>query len=331
MELTDRYVKAVSSRLPEKRRADVERELHSAILDALEGRGARTDDEVVAVLREFGDPAAVAAGYAPERQYLIGPELYPVFGRVLQRLLTAIVALGVLWFAVQLATGMAEPLAAGDELMRTLEVGAYLAVMAVIVVTATFVFLQRTGDVPSVPKSTWDPRALPAVLDAERVSRLESGFSLFMLAIALAIVGAIGHEAATGIDSSPVVLRPLIGGALLEAIPWLIASLLVEVAMQAGLLIEGRQRIWWRVLHLVSDGLAVIACLIAATAVFAQRPALQSVGAPDPAITVLGTSLVVVALVIVVMAVRRERKLARRRASSGADRPTTPTARAATV
>lgn len=320
MELIDRYVKDVSRRLPQKRRADVEWELHSAIMDALDGRGARTDDDVIAVLREFGDPATVAAGYAPERQYLIGPELYPVFLRVLNLVLMSVGALCVLWFAVQLAIGRAEPMAAGDELIDTIALGLRAAFMAAVVVTATFIVMQRSGDSKRREKRAWDPRTLPQVMEVDRVNRLEAGFSLVVLAIALAIVGAIGHEASAGLNSSPSVLRPLIGGALIEAIPWLIASILVEALMQAGLLIEGRQRIWWRALHVASDGLAVIAFGISATAVFAHRAALRSLGMPDGAVTALGLFLVFIAAAIAWGAVKRERKLARRRAEES-ERP----------
>ena len=81
MELINRYVEAVGSRITAPRRNEIEAELRAAILDALEARNATPDSEtdVMAVLAEFGAPEAVAAEYEPSRRYLIGPELYPEF------------------------------------------------------------------------------------------------------------------------------------------------------------------------------------------------------------------------------------------------------------
>ena len=323
MDLVDRYVKAVSGRLPQKRRADVEWELRSAIMDAVDGRGARSDDDVAAVLREFGDPATVAAGYAPEHQYLIGPELFPAYRRVLGFAITAMVALSGLWFALQLALGRAEPLAPGDELMRAIELAIQSSLSAALVVTVTFVLMQRS-DVARATKREWDPRTLPAVLDADRASRLEATFSIVVLIIAIAAVGAIGHEARAGIDRAPIIIRPLLEGALIASIPWFIASMLLEVVMQVGLLLQGRRRLWTRALHLLSDGLAVVAFAIAGVAVFAESGALITVGLPNIAVTVLGLSLMIVAGVIAVSALAREHRLSQRRAAERAGNAPAP-------
>lgn len=315
MELVDRYVKAVTSRLPEKRRADIERELRSAIMDVLDGRAARTEDQVAAVLREFGAPATVAANYHPSGQYLIGPELYPAYRRVLGQALAIVVALGGLWLAVQLALRGTTTMDAGDLLRGSLELAFRAAIGTLIGITATFVALQRLEVTKSLPEPEWDPRTLPALLAADRVSRAESAFSLVILAIAMTVVGAIGNEATTRIDGAPTILRPLIGGALVTAIPWLMASMLAEAAMHAGLLVEGRRRPWWRIVHVFSDVLAAVAFGIAAAAVYEERGALGAVGMPAGAIAALLGSLLAIALFILGAAVVRERRLTRRRAS----------------
>ena len=75
MELIDRYVYDVGRYLPRKNRADIQAELRSLLMDTLESRvkGEPSEEDVVALLKEFGPPEKVAASYWPEGQYLIGP------------------------------------------------------------------------------------------------------------------------------------------------------------------------------------------------------------------------------------------------------------------
>ena len=326
MDLIERYVKAVSRRLPEKRRADVELELRSAIMDALDARGGTTDDDVAAVLLELGDPAEVAAGYHPSGEYLIGPELYPSYRRVVAQGMAIAVAIAGLWLAVRLVIGAASPMEAGDEVWNALELAFRAVVGTLIGVTATFVVFQRIGVTKSLTKPEWDPRRLPAHLEADRVNRAESAISIVVLAIAMSIVGAIGYEAQGGMGRAPEILRPLMRGALLAAIPWLIASMLLEVVMHAGLILEGRRRAWSRVLHVGSDALAVVAFGIAALSVIREEPVLLSVGMPGRVITSVWLTLLAIGLGIGVGAIVRERRLSRRRSEerAGAARPTYP-------
>ena len=315
MELIERYVKDVSRRLPEKRRADVEMELRSAILDALEGRGGATEEEQVAVLREFGDPSAVAASYEPESQYLIGPELYPAYRRVLAQALAAVVALAGLWLAVRVGTGAAEPWRAGDALLEAVHLAFRGAVGTLIGITATFVVLQRLGVTKSMRKSEWDPRTLPALLQADRVSRVEAAFSLLVLAFVLAIVSAIAQEASSRLGDSPGALRLLVREGILGAVPWLVASVVVEAVMHGAHMVTGRRGIWTRVLHLASDALGVVAFVIAGLAVVKHRDAVEALGVPDTGVTMVYVGLFLIAVAIVHNAIRRERRItARRRA-----------------
>lgn len=79
MEIIERYIYAVTQRLPEKQRADIKRELQSLIEDMLEerapaGRPSREDAE--SVLLELGHPSALAAKYRGYDRYLIGPMMF---------------------------------------------------------------------------------------------------------------------------------------------------------------------------------------------------------------------------------------------------------------
>ena len=93
-ELIERYVHEVGQNLPRKMRADIELELSSLVHDALEERAADAGKEpnikmAADVLREMGKPETMAAQYRPE-QYLIGPQLFPIYKVVLTIVLVII-------------------------------------------------------------------------------------------------------------------------------------------------------------------------------------------------------------------------------------------------
>ncbi len=104
------------------RRADVEAELRASILDALEARGAspESEDDVVAVLSQLGEPERMADQYQPNRRYLIGPELFPLFKRVMRVLLVTVVTGSTLGVVVSLLLGGLANIQAGVLLVQML-------------------------------------------------------------------------------------------------------------------------------------------------------------------------------------------------------------------
>ena len=108
MDLIDRYVHEVGRHLPRKNRSDIQTELHSLLVDMLEDRAGPdpSEAEVVEFLQEYVEPRTVAASYAPQAQYLIGPVLYPLFQLVSGITLVAVIgaqmlAWGVAYFIAQ--------------------------------------------------------------------------------------------------------------------------------------------------------------------------------------------------------------------------------------
>lgn len=85
-ELIDRYVYAVTRRLPARLRNDIDKELHSLIEDMLEARcdGLMPEDrDVRVILTELGTPSELAMSYMPEgRDHLIGPAYYSQYKMV---------------------------------------------------------------------------------------------------------------------------------------------------------------------------------------------------------------------------------------------------------
>lgn len=175
MSLIKRYVHAVGRRLPERSRRDIEKELESLIMDALDARALPgepyAEDDVVAVLREFGPPHEVADRYAPAPQHLIGPRLFPLY-----RLILSIVV-GAIFLALTIAMSI-QILRSGS---GDFNVGSHLAglfggilsgiMSAVGSVTIIFAILERVlseaelkeADISFLGKEPWDPTKLPAV------------------------------------------------------------------------------------------------------------------------------------------------------------------------
>jgi hypothetical protein len=184
-DLFDRYVREVGRHLPKKQREDVQAELHSLLMDSLQEQigeqeekdGTDADASIeaaqVAVLKEFGPPAKVAAQYRPPHRYLIGPGVYDIYWIVVAAALGGL-TVAYLVLAALVMWGEPEPLRA---LWRSFDevFGSYFGALlsAFGSVTLTFAILDRvvpeTAWKEDEEKEEWDPRALPALQDRDRV------------------------------------------------------------------------------------------------------------------------------------------------------------------
>lgn len=192
MTLKDRYLAAVLRSIPEEKRADVRNELSAAIDDAVDGRvdaGEAPGTAERAVLTEFGDPARLASDYSDRPLWLIGPDYYLAWLRLLKLLLGIVpmaVAVGIA--ALKLVSGgdMAGSIGAGIG-------GAITAAFHVALwVTVGFVIAERSeGPVrPDLePLTRWTVDRLPDMPDRQ-ISYGETIGSLVVLGlIAFAIFG----------------------------------------------------------------------------------------------------------------------------------------------
>ncbi|GIE94426.1 permease prefix domain 1-containing protein [Paractinoplanes rishiriensis] len=159
--LVDRYVYTALRRVPEGQRADIDRELRASIDDAVDARveaGDTHDAAVQAALRDLGDPDRLADSYAGRAGYLIGPELYPVWRRLLRLLLTIVlpIVVGVTVF-VQLLNDPEIGAVIGSVISVILNVGVHMAFWT----TLVFVVIERTGHGRTELRTTWTPDDLP--------------------------------------------------------------------------------------------------------------------------------------------------------------------------
>jgi hypothetical protein len=240
MEIIDRYIYEVGRYLPRRIRGDIQAELRSLILDSLgiSEHEEVSEDQVVAVLKEFGPPKAMAASYQPKNQYLIGPELYPLFRLVTGIVLIAVLGALLLAFIIGAITSQ-EPLLIPQpfEILDYLSelFGALVSTFGMLVLV--FIILQRFNVHPELEDEAWDPRMLPPIDESSIVNRTETviglAFTLVVLIILWFFPDIIGFVTSWG---GPVIRNPVI----VAYVPLISLALLLGLALDIVLLSRGR-------------------------------------------------------------------------------------------
>lgn len=143
--LTDRYVDAVTRRLPAEQQQDVARELRATIEDTVDARDPQVTAEAAetAAVEQLGDPERLAAAYRNTPAHLIGPELYFDYRRLLTTLVVIIPAIVA---TVTVAAAAVKASAGPLELVGMALNTAFLtAVQVAFWVTLVFAVLERRG------------------------------------------------------------------------------------------------------------------------------------------------------------------------------------------
>ena len=258
MELIDRYILQVGRYLPHKNRGDIQAELRSLLIDTLEARmaGEASEEDVVALLKEFGPPEKVAASYRPESQYLVGPELFPVFRTVVGIALLVLVIVHAVLFGVAIVFSP-DPLKALNIPSNFL--GNAMTTLGAIV--AVFYGLQYFDVRLKRPEQEWDPRQLPDLDEKETVSR---GGQVFKIALGLVfLILVLFFPAYLGVvvtPGTPILTDPVIN----RYLPLIAAALLANLLVDILLLWRGRWEMGTRLAKLAANlfSLGVLAVLI---------------------------------------------------------------------
>lgn len=169
--LTDRYVHAVTTQLPESQRDDIARELRASIEDAV---AADPDPDPLQAerraLQELGYPTSLADGYRGEGRALIGPRLYPAWLRTLKALLLAVPLLAA---SIMLVLGALDGQPATEFLGEAVSALFWSALQVAFWVTLGFAIAERNGMGPELEAlgvddpEDWDPADLPEPADRQ--------------------------------------------------------------------------------------------------------------------------------------------------------------------
>lgn len=103
--MINRYIYAVTQKLPQAQREDIAKELQGLIEDMLEERvqGEKVvDKDVEEVLLELGNPKHLAQKYRGTKKYLIGPEFFDAYILVLKIVMISVVATMGIGFVIQI-------------------------------------------------------------------------------------------------------------------------------------------------------------------------------------------------------------------------------------
>ena len=251
MDLIDRYLNQVGRYLPRKTRADILAELRSVLMDTLEGRvqGEASEDDIVALLQEFGPPQKVAASYSTHGQYLIGPALFPLFRMIAGIVLAAVIGAQLLAFGVAVWVGE-QALNPWETLFGLLN--SIPAAFGSLVIV--FAILQWFDVRPELDSGPWDPRSLPVIKETETVKRGELiagiAFSTVILAILNFFPEWVGAFQFPGgqFFANPVILQYL---------GWISLALLASIGLDIYLLWQGRWTTTSRVVRIAVNLLTI--------------------------------------------------------------------------
>lgn len=173
-DLIERYIYAVTKRMPAKLQSDISSELETLISDMLDERCGDitpTEKDVRVVLTELGTPAELASKYDnSDKKSLIGPAYFSTYKTVLK------IVLLCTGFGVSIATIFTQATEQSEPLfMAILQIigSIFMAIVfAFAFVTLIFAFFEHNGteikipygldDLPPVPKSNtriskWEP------------------------------------------------------------------------------------------------------------------------------------------------------------------------------
>jgi hypothetical protein len=205
MDLIDRYLSAVGALLPRDQRDDIIAELRDVLMSRREEKEAelgrpltKTEDE--ALLKDFGNPIAVAGRYGP-RQSLIGPDVYPFYIFVLRIVLAVIVGSAIV---TGIVTGAVHPAEIGHAIgvaAGVIWTGGFAALGAV---TLVFAVLERTAAGRAL-STGWSPRDLPRLPRRRRAQRWYD----YLAAIVVQVIFAAWWAGAVPISWQPyVAMKP---------------------------------------------------------------------------------------------------------------------------
>lgn len=227
--LTERYVTATLRSIPEDQRADIEAELRASIEDAIEARiadGVSPEAAETEVLTDLGDPDRLAADYAGRPSYLIGPEHFFDYKRLVTVLLVTVVPIVVVVLAlIQVISGGD----VGDVMAEVFSIGLSLVVHIVFWTTLVFYFIERSGEKP--PTSEWTLASLPVAPTRGSIKLGDTIASIVFLVLAIAaMILSRTVSPITGANGEPIpVFDP---GAWEFWLPFLVGVLVVEVLFE---------------------------------------------------------------------------------------------------
>lgn len=267
MELIDRYIYAVTKRLPQCQREEAGIDLRQRIEGLLQERKAGapySQEDVEAVLNELGEPSRLADEYRGGKRYLIGPDFFDTYLVVL-RIVVAISVFGV-------AIGKSIELVSQPLPSVALAIGGIIgaifsaAMQSFAMITIIFAINERFNIVKreDMDKKRWHPSDLPRIpVKRAVIKRSEPIFGiLFSLLFTLLFLYENKWLGVYHVEKGQVVsIIPVFSAeGIQQAIPWFLGLLALSILKEILKFIVGK---WTLSLSLINILLNLISLYIA--------------------------------------------------------------------
>lgn len=246
--LIERYIAAVVKQLPENERKEVAKELRSNIYDMLSDQPSEA--EIEQVLQSMGSPAKLAEQYRQNPRYLISPQVYDDYLRLL-RLLVPII--GILTVVVGAVTGGIEAFQQnGPKVSSVLQVmfqsgiqsGVSGVMQTLVWTTVGFVISERTGLLKDKKTEEWKVADLPAVMTEKMIPISDAVAEIIAVLVfsAFILFSALNAFPQIFSNTGPVIINmPVFSSSFTRfLIPVLIVGILLTLVTSVLKLIDRR-------------------------------------------------------------------------------------------
>ncbi|SET01151.1 hypothetical protein SAMN05216389_104160 [Oceanobacillus limi] len=247
MEVIERYVYAVTQRLPEKQREDIAIELRGLIEDMVEERSNHESSKmevVKEVLIELGNPKELAQRYRGVNNYLIGPELFDSYLTVLKIVLFSLLgAMGIV-FIIQ---SVVYPVGILDHFIDFIVSIVSAGPSAFGWVTFVFMMVEYSNKdkaQDSKVEKQWEPSELPPVPDPKLdIKRREPIISIvfYVFAMVLFLFSSNYFGVFVFNEEEPIRVIPFLNeNEISTYLPFILVILGLSIAMEVLKIIFGK-------------------------------------------------------------------------------------------
>jgi hypothetical protein len=281
MNIINVYLEEIRHRLPIKNRDDIIEEIRSVLMDMIEERnptpGSDPDEATIkAVLRDFGAPQKVAQQYGNHR-HLIGPQIYPVYIKVLKIVLIVVAALNVLGVVVAAVSGSPAESGLFVSLLETIG-GLFSSLFTAFgIVTLSFILIERT-----IPKEFqieieegWSPDDLEKVEEQERIKIPELAIEITLGIVLIVVLNVyLDRIGIYYLGDSGWASAPILNDNFLRYIPWITAYTVLDIAINLYLIRKGIWDIYAAIAKVLNNifKIAVLFAIIIGPAILAVNP-----------------------------------------------------------
>lgn len=268
MELINRYIFAIKKRLPAKMSEDIANEIKSLLFDELEEKFGEketyTKEEIETVLKEMGPPRKVAQRYRGGKQYLIGPEIFPIFKMVTSIVLGAttlglVISYIVSAFTMESANAwqVVEPFFGFFFSLLSAWMSAFGGLVFTFAVIDHFTNLEgKEIDL----SEDWKPSDLPELPEEKDIVPLyEPIIALFFIIVCIILLNSYVYTKGAFVETiSSVTILPILNiDALRNYLPIWNLSLGLSLALEIVHLVQRRRSLFTRIFEIALSLLSI--------------------------------------------------------------------------